>query len=442
MAKVFESCVDYFFTVFGARVKAKPLLFLFSLSFAFAQQPSDLQRQIESDIANSQALLQQREQEIASIEAQLGETAARLEAQLAERDRVSNELAALRDEQLVLTESITTLEAQLSETRAKLDELQSQVADLKTRVQELLVAVYKQRTGRYAGVLAQADSFHDLQVKNYYLSLLSDQDYELINQLSLTATELITTQEAQNQQMSELQAQKTALEQNQAALERKQADLDYIIADLDSTREGQLASRKDLLESQASLEASILALQDQRAAEIARLQEEARRKREEAARAATALEQERLQREAANAEQRASNLAAPRAALPPMASGYSSPVSNAQIYLPFGDCGRCLALRANTSGAAVLAVQSGIVLDSRLLSANDGFIVSVQHADGTITAYTNLQNRPTVQSGDQVEQGDVLGYLGGGVIIPPDVLKIYVRTGQNQFVDPAQVLGF
>jgi murein DD-endopeptidase MepM/ murein hydrolase activator NlpD len=83
-----------------------------------------------------------------------------------------------------------------------------------------------------------------------------------------------------------------------------------------------------------------------------------------------------------------------------------------------------------------------VVLGANLLSANDGYLVSVQQADGTIVAYSNLQPNPPVRPGDQVEQGDILGYLGGGGIVPPDVLKIYVRTGKNEFIDPAKILGF
>jgi murein DD-endopeptidase MepM/ murein hydrolase activator NlpD len=417
------------------------LLFTFYFllfTFSFAQTPSQRQLELENNIANSEALLNQREQEIASIETELGEIGAELDAQIAERDRVSNDLAALREEQVTLTDGIAVLEVQLAETQGKLEELQVQVADLKARVQELLVGVYKQRSGRYARVLTQADSLHDLQVKNYYLSLLSDQDVDLVTQLSVTATELITTQETQNQQLNDLQEEKTALEANQVALEIKQDDLETIVANLNATREGQLATKKDLLESQASLEASISDLQSQRQAEIARLEEEARLKREAAARAASQIEKDSLNDEADDAEQKAANLSGPP---PAMEADYAMPVAYAQVYAAFGELGSCLALRANTAGAAVLAAQPGVVLNSSFLSANDGYLVYIEHADGTITAYSNLQSKQRVQAGDQVAQGDVLGYLGGGGIVPADVLKFYVRTANGSYVDPAKMLG-
>jgi septal ring factor EnvC (AmiA/AmiB activator) len=417
------------------------LLFTFYFllfTFSFAQTPSQRQLELENNIANTEALLNQREQEIASLESQLGETASELEAQIAERDRVSNDLAALREEQIVLTDNISVLEAQLAETQAKLEDLQAQVADLKARVQELLVGVYKQRSGRYARVLTQADSLHDLQVKNYYLSLLSDQDVDLVTQLSVVATELINTQATQNQQLNDLQAQKIELEANQVALEITQSDLETIVADLNSTREGQLATRKDLLESQASLEATIGELQTQHEAEIARLKEEEKRNRDLAAKAADEIERTRFETRANDAATRAENLSGP---LPQMAPGYVSPLSYAQVYTPFGRDGSFLALRANNSGAAVLAVQPGVVLSANFLSANDGYLVSVEHANGTITVYTNLQDNVVVRSGDKVDQGDILGYLGGGGIIPSDVLRFYLRNANGVYVDPAQILG-
>jgi predicted RNA-binding protein len=58
--------------------------------------------------------------------------------------------------------------------------------------------------------------------------------------------------------------------------------------------------------------------------------------------------------------------------------------------------------------------------------------------------YTNLQP-PAVKYGDGVNAGDILGYLGGGTLIPEDVLRFYVRrtpeTGEAVFVDPSPLLG-
>jgi murein DD-endopeptidase MepM/ murein hydrolase activator NlpD len=68
----------------------------------------------------------------------------------------------------------------------------------------------------------------------------------------------------------------------------------------------------------------------------------------------------------------------------------------------------------------------------------------VRHDATTTTVYTNLRP-PVVATGDAVDPGSVLGYLGGGTLIPPDVLRFYVRRtdagGNAVFVDPGPVLG-
>jgi murein DD-endopeptidase MepM/ murein hydrolase activator NlpD len=99
-------------------------------------------------------------------------------------------------------------------------------------------------------------------------------------------------------------------------------------------------------------------------------------------------------------------------------------------------------LRAATSGAAVKAVQPGNIIQVSPISANDGYIVVIQHAGGLTTAYVNLQENPPVQIGQQVAQGAVIGYVGGG--LQPDILKFFTRVEKNgigTYVDPAELLG-
>lgn len=405
------------------------------LQFALPQNVSELQLKLENSISSSQALLQQRAEEIAGIELQLGESAQTLDAQIAERDRISGELAALREENIVISDSIAALEAQLTETQSSLEQLQVQVAELKTRVQELLVNVYKQRSGRYARVLTQADSLHDLQVKNYYLSLLSDQDVNLVTELSSKATELINLQDAQNQQINELQIQQATLEDNRAALEVKSRELETAINNLNATREGQLATQKDLLQSQIDLEAKLADLQTQRQIEIVRLQEDARLKREKAVSAANALEQERLNIEAKAVEERAANLSIS----PPMLSD-SRGIPLARLNI-IGPVGSGIALRADTEGAPVYSALPGTVIQFIYISANDGYMVAIEHSNNMITAYSNLQPEVAVKIGERVEEGQLIGYLGGGGLVPPNVLKFYVKDAlKNAFIDPLSVL--
>jgi murein DD-endopeptidase MepM/ murein hydrolase activator NlpD len=75
-----------------------------------------------------------------------------------------------------------------------------------------------------------------------------------------------------------------------------------------------------------------------------------------------------------------------------------------------------------------------------VLSVNDGYLVSIRHKNGFITAYSNLQRTPPVKVGAEVKQGDVIGYIGGGSMQPKDVLKLYVRDENSRYVNPLQFL--
>jgi murein DD-endopeptidase MepM/ murein hydrolase activator NlpD len=69
--------------------------------------------------------------------------------------------------------------------------------------------------------------------------------------------------------------------------------------------------------------------------------------------------------------------------------------------------------------------------------------VTIQHEAQRCTSYRNLQGPLPVSRGSQVSQGEVIGYLGGGALVRPDVLHFFVNGGANctTNVDPAPHLG-
>jgi membrane peptidoglycan carboxypeptidase/beta-lactamase regulating signal transducer with metallopeptidase domain len=115
------------------------------------------------------------------------------------------------------------------------------------------------------------------------------------------------------------------------------------------------------------------------------------------------------------------------------------PFDGAEVVTNFGEEGNFVALRASSTEAPVKAVADGVVLTASRLSWNDGYIVSIEHADGLITAYTNLQSKDLPEEGQTIKQGDVIGSLGGGPILPKDVLKLYARSAANVFLDPLEL---
>jgi septal ring factor EnvC (AmiA/AmiB activator) len=414
---------------------------------AFAQPEVDTSRQLalEAEIADYQRLLETRRAEAARIERELGDTGARLRARVAERDRVSNQLADLRARREALQAEIHELVGQLAETKARIDGLLADLESLKVRIRALLLNLNRQRSGRFARVLSQAESFHELQVKNYYLSLINSQDADVVARLDLALADL---REAQGQLAGQLAAREAAeveLAANQARLEAAEAELEGIVAELEATRAGQLAQQQSLLEAQGDIERTLANLDQQLDTEVARLQAERERLLRELRETQAFLaerERQRLRDQAADVDRRIENLTAPITAAP---SGYVYPVAGHQVIGRYGeDSNSYMALRAPSPNAAVVAVQEGIVRGVSFVSANDGYMVAIAHSDRLSTVYTNLRP-PLVRVGDRVSQGQVLGNLGGSTLVAPDTLKLWVQVienGRSSFVDPAVVLGF
>ena len=398
---------------------------------------------LERDIDQFQALLDERAQELAGIEAELGRTADALRQRIAERDRVSAELADRRRERERIAAQIVELEAQQAATEARIADLQWQLGELETRVRRLLVNLYKQRGRRLGASIASSDSFFELRVRNHYLGLLATQDANLIRELDGLLAELAAERARLAEQATALQAAEADLAQAERDLAAARDRLNAIVTELDATREGQLAQRQAVLEEQTRIEASLGDLSNQLEAEITRLREE-----EAAARAAAeryAQDRERRLEAERQADLARSRLDAITAPLAPLSSGFIRPLEDARLESRFGEGNNSyVAIRAPVPNAAVRAVQTGRVYAITYLGANFGYMVALQHDGDLLSIYVNLR-QPLVELFDTVDQGAVLGYLGGGTLAPNDILQFYARRetdAGSPFIDPAPLLGW
>lgn len=415
------------------------LLILTGVAFAQPRADTSTREALESEIREYERLLEARNADISRLEAELGETASVLQARIRDRDNVSAQIADLRAQRANLQAEIAQLEADLVVTAAEIERILGNLDALMNRISALLVNLYTQGNSRYAQALSEATSYHDFQVRSHYLSLLTEQDVNLVNDLNVTRQQLLEAEQRQREQLAAQSAAEDQLRVNEEALVVQQNNLAGIIAELQSTQAGQQAQQQALLQAQNEMEAALTNLAGQLQAEIARLQEEELRLQREAAQAfLEERERQSLLQQAADTRERISNLTEP---LLPTTSDYGWPLASATIAARYGtDNNSYLALRSPTDNAAVTAIEAGVVRAVVLVSANDGYLVSIEHATDMIVSYTNLQP-PLVQIGQRVTKGQLLGYLGGGTLVSPDILKLWVTVG-NTFVDPQRQLGF
>ena len=425
------------------RLRVLAVTLAIAVLFTASAQPradTSTREALEGEIAEYERLRDARSADIRSIEAELGETAAVLQARVAERDNVSAQISSLRAQRAELQAEIAQLEVDLEETGTEIERILGNLDSLLDRISALLVNLYTQGNTRYAAALSAASSYHDFQVRSHYIELLTDQDVNLVQQLNETRQQLLDAQQRQGEQLAAQTAAEDNLRVNEEALVAQQNTLAGIITELESTRAGQQAQQQAHLQAQNEIESALGNLAGQLQGEIARLQAEEERLQREAAQAFL-VDRERsnmLEQQAVQTRERIDNLTEP---LLPTTSDFGWPVPSPTVASQYGfQNNSYLALRANTANAAVTAIEAGVVTNVTLVSANDGYLVAIRHASDLVVSYTNLQP-PLVTSGQRVTKGTLLGYLGGGTLVPPDVLKLWVTVGTT-FVDPQARLGF
>ncbi len=404
---------------------------------------SQERRQLEADIERFEQLEAQRRAELAEIEAALGATATQLQQRIEERNRVSAQLAERRRERESIVSQIADLDAQRVETEARIAGLEERLGEMHVRVGELLVALYKQRGSPALTALSRSSSFSELRVRNHYVSLLSQQDADVIGELDSLLYALQMERESLAAQQAALRRAEADLAAAEAELSAAQSRLDAVVADLEATRAGQLALQADLIEEQRRIESSLATLGRSLEAEMERLRLEEERLRAEAARAAqdraAQIEAERLADQAAAQRQELA------AVLEPTGSGLSRPLEGARLVTRFAQANNSyIELEAPIENAAVRAVGPGLVVAANYLGANLGYLVAVEHGGGLTSVYVNLRE-PLVDEDEVVARGALLGYLGGGTLVHNDTLHFYMQrraNGNATYVDPAPMLGW
>jgi murein DD-endopeptidase MepM/ murein hydrolase activator NlpD len=240
------------------------------------------------------------------------------------------------------------------------------------------------------------------------------------------------------------------LEAKRVDISKNKAQLNSSIAQLRQTQAGRKVLLLQAVQAQQAASAQATTLfqgivkERQRLAEIRRQRaEEARRRRlaeekrrrEEAARIAAIRDAQERERQKQFEAQRQTQANADIEAIRPIPLPASIgrllfPISGGRITADFGEEGDWMTISAPQAGAPVLASADGQVMGVRLLAANYGYTILIAHTENldVITTYGNLQ-APLVQFGQGIKAGQVIGYTGGGTLIPPNDLHFGVARG-------------
>ena len=385
-----------------------------TLAFALALGQSGVE-ELNRALQQASQLRQQRIEAARAAEERLKRLGVEVQRKRRELETVARDITRLEREKRDLEYSIDGLVTQIAEAEEEIARIESKLGRLKDRMIHLVEKLYRERAGRYLPLL-RAQSLSELLMRAGWVQRLGASDVRLVETLTALVRELRAARERLVNLVRELTQKKQAREERIAALEVKRKRYQAVLRELKKKQAAEEVRVVELNKAAEELERQMQAL-------AARL--EAERKR---------LEEERRRREASG--QPGPSVSIPRE----LVGDLLFPIPGGRIVTPFGQADNTWqVIRAGQNYAPVRAAADGQVFATAFY-ANYGWNVLILHADNLLTRYTNLQE-PLVRSGDRVVQGQIIGYLGGSAIIPPNEMWFSVilsQKGRLVSVDPAK----
>jgi len=363
---------------------------LLLLSLALAQG-------LEEKIRQAEALKAARAREATRIERELKDLDQRTQEIRARLRTLERSLSLLGREVRTLGQREARLREEIAKISAAEAKKRQEFAKRKRELAELLDLLWRHQAGS-ALVVLQASSFTELATKGKWLAAVSEAELELARKVKAEAEALASLARRKRALLAELEETKAQLLKKKAELERGLKEQKELLAQLDRHKKAKTLRLAELKRAERELEA-----------ELERLRQELARRRQ------------------------------PKLAVPKELVGrLLFPVPGGRIVKRFGEDGSAfLWIKAPRPGSPVLAAADGQVF-AVVYYGNVGWSVMIQHTKDLFTQYVNLQE-PPVAVGDHVEQGETIGFLGGGVLIKGDILWFRVvlfKNGSFYYADP------
>lgn len=333
---------------------------------------------------------------LAVTQSDLDETQQKIDNTKKEIEQVDRELSATMTQIQSLNAEIATYENEISDLNEKIEEVSNQIAESeeqlkiaeeqfdhqKELLQLRLVALYEAGETSFLDVLLSADSMTDFISKYYIVSEIAENDKNLLEQI---------------------ETNKNSIEETKKMLETSKEQIETLKENKQVTA-NSLQNSKDIKEGYMNqLNEEEQALQD----ELEEFEQDKKRIQEEL---------DRYLRESGSTTV---------IAFSPSSAGYIFPVAGLNIYninnrnYPSYPGHTGVDININVRGKSVVAVKDGTVYASAALKRADGTYKSygeyimIDHHDGTMTLYAHMSpDSRTVQKGDSVVQGQVIGIVG------------------------------
>ena len=423
--------------------------------------------EIQSQINAMKEKRKELRQKMQDIESDIATNDNEILEMVAQKNVIDQEIGILYAEIVNINEQISAYNLLIADQQDKLEAAEANYEDLSLKYKDRIRTMEEEGEVSYWAVLFKANSFADLLDRLNMVEEIAAADQRRLNELRQAADAVAEAKNELQLQKDDLEATRSELAGTEAELEDKRDEAMQIIQDLIA----QGADFEALLH-EAEDEEDYLAgeLDDlQKAYQAAKQSEEKAYwdaywatyvppTTEPATEATTAPTTKAPETEgttsdgsteATTAATEAPTEAPTEATKPPASKeGWIIPCSYSYVSSPFGE------REAPTAGASsyhlgidlaapegtpVKAVRSGKVY-SATYGSSGGYQVIIDHGDGYKSYYLHMTHY-IVSTGQQVTQGQVVGYVGSTGISTGNHLHLGIRT-KDGYVNPAAYIAF
>lgn len=403
---------------------------------AAAASSSEIRKQINSLQEDRKDIKNQ----ITELQAQYDATSNEISDIVARKNVIDQEIGLLHAEIININEQISAYSVLIADQQEELDAAQARYnqlnADCKTRIQ----AMEEEGTISYWEVLFKANDFSDLLDRLNMVEEITTADTRRLQELSDAAHQVEVAQAELAQEKGELESTRNELDSTQQVLDAKRTEADNLIVEL-------LAKSEELKQMQIDLEAE----DEELLAEIARKEQEYNEAKLEEwlAYMATYVPPTTVapsipisDPNGGSSSSGGSSGGNSGGSGVTVGSSWLVPCSYKRISSPFGfresptagasTYHQGVDLSAN-AGTPIVASRGGTVTVASY-SNGAGYYVTINHGDGFSSIYMHMSNY-IVSSGQKVNQGQTIGYVGNTGIATGYHLHFGIATG-GSYVNP------
>jgi murein DD-endopeptidase MepM/ murein hydrolase activator NlpD len=174
----------------------------------------------------------------------------RISHESAQLQRLTTQVAALRNREAVVAAELSQKEAELNQAQARLDALKQHLHQAIQILEQRLVAVYESSRPDLITVLLQAHGFQDLLARTQYIETLQQDDNDVVSRVRELRNEMQVTVNTVREARDEIAARKQELDATRARLKQRTTQLA-------TARQKQHASLMQVRKQQDDLEGDL-----------------------------------------------------------------------------------------------------------------------------------------------------------------------------------------